>query len=421
LGLVVVDEEHAESYKQDRAPRYHARDVAVVRARQIGGLVVLGSATPSVETYWRSGLEGWGRLDLPRRVVATRNGSSWAPLPAVEVVDMRAELRAGNRSILSRRLDEAIAEALAAGDQAILYLNRRGGATHVSCRACGFVVDCPRCRLPLTYHPASGDFRCHHCNHRRVPPMMCPDCGSRAIRYFGAGTERVESDVTERYPDARVLRFDSETTRRRGSLEAILDRFAAGEADVLIGTQMLAKGLDMPGVTLVGIVSADTSLHLPDPWARERTFQLLTQVAGRAGRSERGGTVVLQTYRPEEPAIRDAANHDYAHFYECEVAARRSTLYPPFSQLIRLELDTTAGEEAARQEAAAVADRLRLRVRQLGLAGSEVVGPAPAFFYRTRGRRRWQVVIRSTEPAAILADQELGRAWHVDVDPVSLL
>ena len=445
LGVIVLDEEHAESYKHPRTPRYHAREVAVHRAALAGAAVLLGSATPSVESYWRAEKGAYRLLSLPRRVTAqsgasTEDGANelalprdaddaaasvavapWADLPIVQIVDMRAELKAGNTSIFSRALDEALARTLAAGEQAILFLNRRGANTFVLCRDCGHVLKCPRCRLPLTFHATGELLVCHHCNYRTVPPMMCPACGSTRIRYFGTGTQRVAEQVAQHFPEARVLRWDADTTGGRGAHEAIMAQFAGRGADVLIGTQMIAKGLDLPAVTLVGIVSADTALALPDFCAGERAFQLLTQVAGRAGRSALGGRVVLQTYQPDHPAIRFAAGHDYAGFYRAEIAFRAAHRYPPFSQLVRLEYRGSAGDAAAERTARRAAAQLRARIARLGLADTDVLGPAPAFFRYVRGRARWQLVVRSGDPQALLGGWSPGPGWTVDVGAVSLL
>jgi primosomal protein N' (replication factor Y) len=433
LGLIVVDEEHASAYKQAGTPRYHARDVAIHRAALTGAAVILGSATPAVESFWAARQGVYRFAELPRRVVATapaasRAGSAarprravWAELPPVEVVDLRAELKAGNSSIFSRALQAALGAVLAEGVQAILYLNRRGSATFVQCRDCGQVQACPRCRLPLTHHRAAGALTCHTCHHREPPPMMCPRCGSPRIRYFGAGTQRVEEVTRTLFPAARVLRWDADTTGRKGAHEAILARFAAGQADVLIGTQMIAKGLDLPAVTLVGVVAADTALHFPDYAASERAFQLLSQVAGRAGRSLRGGRVIIQTYVPDHPAIQCAARHDYLGFYEQEIAFRAQQRYPPFSRLVRLEYVSEGTDGAAARTTGRVALALRARVERLGLAETAVLGPAPAFFRHLRGRTRWQVIVQSPDPHALLADFPLPPGWRIDVDPVSLL
>ncbi len=436
LGLVVVDEEHADSYKQARTPRYHARDVAIHLATLSGALVIMGSATPAVTSYWHAKKGDWHLLDLPRRVVVSSSADSDgarsgrlaeidAGLPPVSIVDMRAELRAGNTSIFSRDLRAGLAAVLEEGEQAILFLNRRGSATFVLCRDCGHVVKCPRCDVPLTDHgnrsAGSDVLVCHHCNHRESPPMMCPACGGAKIRYFGAGTEKVESELQSIFPDARVLRWDADTTGARGSHTAILARFAGGTADVLIGTQMITKGLDLPLVTLVGVVSADTALHFPDYRATERAFQTLAQVAGRAGRSDLGGRAIFQTYQPGHPAVRYAARHDYAGFYDAEIAFRAAHRYPPWRNLVRLEHVSEGGDAAGKKAGDALKATLDAEVRRLGLPETGVVGPAPAFFHRLRGRTRWQLVVLSPDPHALLEPIALPAGWRIDVDPTDLL
>ena len=341
---------------------------------------MLGSATPAVTSYWHAKRGDWHLLELPRRVVVARDKdadgrrparlvSAEDGLPPVSIVDMRAELSAGNTSIFSRPLQAALRTTLEQGEQAILFLNRRGRATFVLCRDCGYVVKCPRCDVPLTDHgdraAGKGVLVCHHCNHHEAPPMMCPECGSARIRYFGAGTEKVEAELTRLLPEARVLRWDADTTGRKGSHAAILARFAGGTADVLVGTQMITKGLDLPLVTLVGVVSADTSLHFPDYRATERAFQLLTQVAGRAGRSERGGSVIFQTYEPDHPAIRYASRHDFAGFYEAEIAFRAAHRYPPWRHLVRLEHVSEGGDAAGKKAGDLLKARLDAEIRRL--------------------------------------------------------
>ncbi len=440
LGLIVVDESHGEAYKQARTPRYHARDVALRRAGLQGALALLGSATPSLESYWEARRGHYDLLELPRRVATAERSEApapasavgaqpgdrapmvaWGELPPVEIVDLRAELKAGNTSMFSRALRQALVETLEQGGQAILFLNRRGSATFVLCRDCGEVLHCPRCQTPLTHHHQGGLLVCHHCSHRQPPPMMCPACGSPRIRYFGAGTEKLEAAAGEAFPEARVLRWDADTTGRKGSHAAILARFIEGRADILVGTQMIAKGLDLPRVTLVGVVSADTGLHFPDFRSAERSFQLLSQVAGRAGRSERGGRVIFQTYAPEHPAILAAARHDYAGFYAREIDFRRQQGYPPFGRLVRLIYLTKGSERAAGQAARELADRLREEIDRQGLADTRVIGPAPAFFGHLRGRRRWHLILQSPNPQALLAGFQPGPGWRVDVDPVDLL
>jgi primosomal protein N' (replication factor Y) len=345
----------------------------------------------------------------------------YADLPPVEVVDMRLELRAGNRSILSRSLQGELHATLDAGEQAILFLNRRGSSTFVNCRDCGHVETCLRCDVPLTYHERANTLICHHCNRRTPIPTTCPICGSKRIRYFGAGTQRIEELVQQIAPRARLLRWDADTTAGKGSHETILQRFASREADVLVGTQMIAKGLDLPMVTLVGVISADVGLYLPDFRAGERTFQLLTQVAGRAGRSRRGGRVVIQTYTPDHYVIQAAARHDYAAFYRRELAYRQEHAYPPVRRMARL-VYWDKRPDRAQQTAEAMAAALRSRVHELRLEDHvTLVGPAPAFFARYRGYYRWQVLLSADDPAAVLRPLEFAFGWRVDVDPVSVL
>jgi primosomal protein N' (replication factor Y) len=336
------------------------------------------------------------------------------------VVDLRQELRAGNRSIFSRALQAALGRTLEAKEQAILFLNRRGAATFVLCRDCGHVARCPNCEVPLTLHRTSAPGRliCHHCNHREPAPDHCPACGGGRIRYFGLGTERVEAALHELYPEARLLRWDRDTASGPDH-ERYLQAFVDQRADVLIGTQMIAKGLDLPRVTLVGVVSADTALYLPDYRAAERTFQLLTQVAGRAGRSYRGGQVIVQTYNPDHYAIRAAAGHDYAGFYRQELAYRRQLDYPPFSRLVALRYSHRDAYRC-RAEAERLGRWLAAEIRRLDLPAA-LIGPAPCFFSRVQGRYRWQIVVRAPDPRPLLRDVALPGGWRLDVDPVDLL
>lgn len=440
LGLIVVDECHDDSYYQDdQMPVYHAVQAALAYARISNSVILLGSATPEIGLYDRAQREHWNLLELPERILAhrqvlaeqaARSGipapqlanegeAAFLPLPPVQVVDMRQELKAGNRSIFSRALQDSMTQVLAAGQQAILFLNRRGAATYVFCRDCGAVLRCPRCDLPLTFHSDTNDLRCHTCNYCRQMPKTCPQCHSASIRQYGTGTERVESEVHRAFPGARTLRWDAETTRLKGSHEILLSHFSHHQADVLIGTQMLAKGLDLPLVTLVGVVLADVGLSLPDYRTPERTFQLLTQVAGRAGRSPLGGRVILQTYQPGHYAIQFAARHDYMGFFQRELAERRKIGYPPFARLARLEL-RQRDPAAAEREARTMADRLRAWMEQDGFAATELIGPAPCFFARQNGLYRWQIILRGPEPARLLRGRNLGE-WRVAVDPISLL
>lgn len=357
-------------------------------------------------------------------------------MPPVQVVDLRQELKAGNTSIFSRSLQKALGETLQAQEQAILFLNRRGAATFVICRDCGYVAICPRCSMPLTLHLTSehqldtsrggdevrarGELVCHHCNWRGPVPILCPNCGSRRIRYFGLGTQKVEEEVKRFFPEAHTVRWDRDTTRTKQAHEKILSQFINRDAQVMIGTQMVAKGLDLPLVTLVGVVSADTGLYFPDFRAGERTFQLLTQVAGRAGRSVLGGKVIIQTYTPQHYAVQAASRHDYAEFYRQELAFRRELGYPPFKRLVRLVYVGNSAR-AAQNAAHKMYRILENKIARLGLAGINLIGPAPAFHFRLRGRHRWQIIIRTNDPYPLLADLPLPRGWRIDVDPVSLL
>lgn len=426
LGLIIVDEEHEWTYKQhDPPPRYHAREVAEQLARITGATLVLGSATPDVVSYHRAQSGHYRLLRLEERVRATvaadgRVELATGPaLPPITIVDLREELRTGNRSIFSRALQLALRRTLDRGEQAILFLNRRGAAGFLQCRDCGYVPECSSCDVALTYHRESDRLVCHQCNRRRRVPGQCPVCASARIRMLGVGVERVEEETRRLFPEARVLRWDRDVTGRRGAHERILAQFLAGEADVLVGTQMLAKGLDLPFVTLVGIVSADVGLHLPDYRAGERSFQVLTQVAGRAGRAALDGQVILQTYTPEHPAVEHAARHDYEGFYRHEVELRRRAGYPPFSRLVRLLFQHTSATYAF-EEARRVERLLREERDRRGL-DIDIRGPAPAYVARIRGRWRWQIVLRGLDPAELVRDLAVPVGWSIDVDPVTLL
>ncbi|MBN1643231.1 MAG: primosomal protein N' [Dehalococcoidales bacterium] len=416
LGLIIIDEEHEWTYKQrEQSPRYHARDAAIKLAELTSAVVVLGSATPSTETCYHALQGDYHLLQLQERVVPIEN----APLPQVTVVDMREELKDGNRSIFSRALSQAIESILSKKEQAILFLNRRGGATAIQCRNCGFVLKCKRCDVPLTYHSDSGSLICHRCNYKTTVPQTCPRCLSRRIRYLGIGTEKLEEEVKESFPQARLLRWDSDVTQKRLSHEAILNRFRSHEADILIGTQMVAKGLDIPLVTLVGVVIADTSLNLPDFRAGERTFQLLSQVAGRAGRGLSGGQVFIQTYNPGHYAVQTAAKHDYVAFYKQEIEFRRQLREPPFTQLACLTY-THKNDNRCREEAEKTAKRIMALKESRGASGMSLVGPAPAFIHRLRGRYRWQIILRGSDLSSFLAGCPFPQGWTIDIDPVGL-
>ncbi|CAN5777196.1 primosomal protein N' [soil metagenome] len=410
-GVIVVDEEHDQAYKSERTPRLQARDAALELGRLAGAPVVLGSATPDVVSVGRAELGQLEHVRLSERL---------AGAPArVEVVDLRAELAAGNRGLLSRRLVDALS-ALERdnGEQAILLINRRGSASVVLCRDCGYVQICPECQRPLVFHAAVLALRCHHCGAGAPPARTCPACASVRIRYLGGGTERVEREVGLRFPDYRLLRLDRDVVARKGAATRVVDQFTAHEADVLVGTALVAKGLDIPRVTLVGVVSADIALNLPDERAAERTYQLLAQAVGRAGRGERPGRAIIQTYQPEHPAIRAVADGDAAGFYRRELESRRLFGSPPYGELVKL---TVALEDRAAAEAAAVqlADELRRRASEAGRA-VQVLGPVPAYIARRGGRWRFHLVLRGDGPLDVLGT-EPGPAWSIDVDPESLL
>ncbi|MBP3702058.1 MAG: primosomal protein N' [Lachnospiraceae bacterium] len=375
LGLIIIDEEHESSYKSEAAPRYHAIGVARQRAAMSGASVVLGSATPSVDSYYKCQTGEYRLFTLKTRAVKA------AHLPAVEVVDLRAELEAGNKSILSRRLTELLQDRLQRGEQTILFLNRRGFAGFMSCRSCGAAIKCPHCDVSLTLH-RGGRLVCHYCGHEEIVPKVCPSCGSRYIAGFGIGTQKVETMVAQQFPQARILRMDADTTAKKGGHEAILSAFADHQADILIGTQMIVKGHDFPKVTLVGVLAADLSLHSSSYEASERTFQLLTQAAGRAGRGQLPGQVVIQTYDPEHYSVERAAAQDYEGFYEEEIPYRQMLHYPPVYAMMTIlfaSKDEQAADRAARA-AEALVDRYIVRWRQKGMAKKEpeMIGPCDA-------------------------------------------
>ena len=411
VGLIVVDEEHEGAYKSDRTPRIQARDVAVELAAQAGAAVILGSATPAVETVGRVRDGRYRRVVLPARPSGER--------PSVEVVDLREELKGGNRGLLSERLVAAMtALDTAAGDQAILAINRRGSASVVLCRDCGHVQTCPECERPLVYHQAGTSLRCHHCGRATPIATRCPNCQSPRIRYLGGGTQRVEHEVRQRFPAFRVGRLDRDVVERRGAAERVIDAFAAGRLDVLVGTSLVTKGLDIPAVTLVGVVSADVALNLPDERATERTYQLLSQAVGRAGRGERPGLAIIQSYQPEHPAIRAVVEDDAAAFYDAELELRRRFGSPPFGRLVKLTVGLP-DREAVVRDAEAMAERLRERARERA-SDAVVIGPAPAYIARRAERWRWNLVLRGSDPRQLL-DGGLDPPWSVDVDPDSLL
>lgn len=411
VGLIVVDEEHDPAYKSDRMPRLQARDTAVRLGALAGAAVVLGSATPAVESMGRALGGAYRHMTLPERLAGSP--------PAIEVVDLRDELAAGNRDLLSRRLVGALGELdLPRGDRAILVMNRRGAASVVLCRDCGHVETCPDCERPLVYHESVSVLRCHHCGATVGVPRRCRECASARIRYLGGGTERVEREVRERFPGARVGRLDRDVVERKGAAERTVDAFADGRLDILVGTSLVTKSLDIPEVTLVGVVSADIALNVPDERAAERTYQLLVQAIGRAGRGEHAGRGIIQTYLPGHPVIRAVVDGDVGGFYATELALRERFGSPPFGRLVKLTV-ALPDRDAAHRAARDLAETLRARAAERG-SSVAVVGPAPAYVARRGGRWRWHVVLRGSDPAALL-DGGLPAPWSIDVDPESLL
>ncbi len=435
LGLVILDEEHDGGYKQDRpVPCYHARTVAHWRAQMDHCPLILGSATPSLESWATSQhlLSGSSKpenlhyLSLPQRVHAR-------PMPPIAIVDMRLELEQGNRSLFSRKLQAGLNQ-LHSEQQGLLFIHRRGHSTFVSCRSCGYVVECPHCSVSLTYHHSAEIkhplLRCHYCNFTQTQPPQCPDCTSPYFRFFGSGTQRVMEDLSQQFPNLRVLRFDSDTTRRKGAHRELLDRFAAGEADLMVGTQMLTKGIDLPQVQFVGVLAADSLLNLPDFRASERTFQTLLQVAGRAGRGEKPGQVVMQTYNPEHPVIQAVQRYAYETVVETELQYRQALQYPPYGQLIVLRLSSLS-EPQVEKTAQKIAIYLAEHIETLSL-NAAILGPAPANILRVARRYRWQVLLKLPPtidgmPAWHLPVAELQMQCPkdvrlaIDVDPLTLL
>ncbi|MEC8928908.1 MAG: primosomal protein N' [Verrucomicrobiota bacterium] len=421
LGLVVVDEEHEHSYKQEEAPRYHARDVAVVRGQREGAVVVLGSATPSLESFYNVERGKYAVLELRHRADDKR-------MPVVRVQDMRTECRKDKGvPIFSTRLKEAIRNRLENGEQTILFLNRRGFATSMQCPECGFVAECPNCSLSLTYHRREQALRCHICGHGARAPGQCPECRSRAIRFHGLGTEKVEDVLGKLFPDAAIRRMDSDTLKRKEDYRRILGDFRRGKIDILVGTQMIAKGLHFPRVTLVGIVYADTGLHLADFRAGERTFQLLTQVAGRAGRGDVEGEVIVQSFTPFHPAIQFARRHDFAGFYDAEMEFRGQLKYPPYTRAAMLTLRGRNEEKVAFS-----AEHLKKAIEPMARAISDLVlaGPAPAPLLRAEAFYRYQIMLRTGQMSALsrrLAEVTAGLSLPeevtltVDIDPMNLM
>ncbi len=440
LGLIILDEEHDNSFKQDSPiPTYHARTVAQWRAELENCPLVLGSATPSLESWVRVREQGHGgqggqggnfslntQSPLPSHYLSLPERIHSRPLPSVEIVDMRQELQQGNRSIFSRSLQDALQQLKQRNQQGILFIHRRGHSTFVSCRNCGYVLECPHCDVSLSYHQTEVEgpqiLRCHYCNYARSHPKNCPECSSPYLKFFGSGTQRVAQELTKQFPELRFIRFDSDTTRTKGAHRTLITQFANGEADLLIGTQMLTKGLDLPQVTLVGVVAADGLLYLSDYRASERAFQTLAQVAGRAGRGEEPGRVIVQTYTPEHPVIETVQNHDYQSFTNTELEQRQALNYPPYGRLILLRLsslDPIQVQNAAQVIAAALPQQ----------EGLDILGPAPANILRVANRYRWQILIKFAPDALPqLPDWEQVRqlcptsvSLTIDIDPINMM
>lgn len=416
LGLIVIDEEHEWSYKNQETPRYHARDAALELARIRGAVVVLGSATPDVESYYHALNGRYTLLKLSGRITPIGE----APLAEVQLVNMREEHKAGVHGIFSRALLKGLEEVLQRREQAVLFLNRRGSSTLVLCKGCGYVLRCRRCFVALTYH-AQGDFLlCHQCNLKLPMMEQCPKCGKLNMRFRGMGTEGLEREIQEAFPGVRTLRWDSDTVKRKGGHEEILARFRSHGSDVLIGTQMIAKGLDLPLVTLVGIVMADLGLQLPHFKAGERVFQLLCQAAGRAGRGVKEGKVVIQTYNPQHYAIYMASRQDYESFYARELSFRQQYGYPPFLRLASLTY-SYSNQEKCQQETQRLKKELEAEIDKRGLTNISVVGPSPSFPEKVRGRFYWNLMIKGEDPSSLVNSIRLGKGWVVDIDPATSL
>lgn len=421
LRLVIIDEEHESTYKSEMSPKYNAKEMAEFMLERKDGRLVLASATPSIESTLRAERGEITKLELPERATA-------GVLPEMEIVDMRAELMAGNRTIFSRPLMAAMTEALAKEEQIILFLNRRGFSTFVSCRSCGYVFKCPQCDISLTYH-RDNSLMCHQCGQRKYLPKTCPSCSSKYIKQFGTGTEKVEEAIRQAFPQARVMRMDRDTTRQKDAYETMYQDFKNNRCDILIGTQMISKGLDFKDVTLVGILAADLSLNLPDYRASEKTFQLITQVAGRAGRGDKPGKVIIQSYSPEEKAIVAAKDHDYAGFYRQEVEMRRMLHNPPFSKILQIIL--TSLQEEVLIKNIQILDSV-LRKYLIKYDKIIVLGPSPCLISKIKNQHRWQILLKgdigeeTAQAVKELVQSTLGKAQKdlkvsIDINPNSMM
>lgn len=404
LGIIIIDEEHESSYKQEESPRYHARTVAIMRAKSYQCPVLLGSATPSLDSYARAQKGVYTLLTMEGRVNANA-------MPEVKLLDMRNELKKGNRSMFSDELLEKITDRKAKGEQTVLLLNRRGYSTFIMCRECGYVPQCNHCDISLTYHRSNQSLQCHYCGHKETVPTRCPECDSDQIRFFGTGTQKVEEELNKLFEDLRIIRMDVDTTSRKGSHEKLLHAFGRGEADILLGTQMIAKGLDFPNITLVGVLAADSMLHLPDFRAAERTFQLLTQVAGRAGRHDKTGEVLIQTYSPDHYSITDVKQHDFLSFYEKEMNMRKMGGYPPFYYLTMIHVSHTDLHQAVK-----VTENMSAFLKKSFSESTKVFGPVASPIPRIKDRYRYQCMIKyKVEPKLGETLEELMKASQAEI------
>jgi len=422
LGLIIIDEEHETTFKQSEPdPRYHARDVALQRAKRNSAVLLLGSATPSVESYYWAKQGSYGLIEMPERVTKRS-------LPQVEVVDLRDEFQSGNKSIFSRKLQKYIQETLVKGEQIILFLNRRGYSTFVLCRECGKPLQCKNCAISLTYHSVPMQMKCHYCGYTTPVPRRCPHCGSSFIRYFGSGTQQVEEELKKLWPDVKVTRMDVDTTQNKNSHQKLLAEFGRQETNILLGTQMITKGLDFPNVTLVGVIAADASLNFPDYTASERTFQLITQVAGRAGRGEKAGKVVIQTYNLDHYAIITGKKHNYQEFYKQELENRKLMEYPPFSSLIRILVSGINEKEVIN-----CTKKIAYLIKNDFKGKLEILGPAQAPIGKIKNRFRWQLILKGNDletlrqaarqgfKKEIKGDANKTLRVIIDVEPQSIL
>ncbi|MFQ5953012.1 MAG: primosomal protein N' [Candidatus Omnitrophota bacterium] len=416
-GIFIVDEEHEPSYKQEDVPRYHARDVAIERAKKANVPVILGSATPSLESYHKAMIGEYRLVELTQRIKEKE-------LPRVKLVDMRMEFgtRTG-RQIISHVMEDVLRKDLSKKQQALIFLNRRGFSTFVSCRKCGHVVKCDKCDSPMVFHKQKNELICHYCNRRIPPPEICPACDQDYLMYKGTGTQRVESELKKIFPETKIARMDSDTMTKRGAHDRVLGEFKKHKIDVIVGTQMIAKGLDFPKVTLVGVVSADANLNLPDFRSGERTFNLITQVAGRAGRGDLGGEVIVQTYTPEHYAVSFAAKHDYHGFYDKEIISRRELLFPPFVHLVKITLRGRKEENVIK-----ITGRLTERLTKK-IPGIDILGPVPSPILKLRGYYRWNVIVKTKDRDGTIKNlrevlkgfrKGAGVFMAVDVDPITM-